>query len=441
MSDSLEEKRALARKLLLQKRAAGQAEKEASFESFVEGSDPALSEVRAFHRWAVESQKEAGTSLERTRLGRADAESTFADEPSQNLVNLASYNYLGLGSHPEVIQAAKSAVDQYGLGCGASPNAGGRLLIHDQLEQGLVDFYGRTEWGVSLFSAGYSVNTGTLSALMKQGCHVVLDRACHMSLVEGARMSGAAMHFFEHNDPEDLAQRLRNLADGKTRLLVCVEGVYSADGDFARLAEIGDTAKRYGALVLVDEAHSALLCGPQGRGVAAKQGVLESVDLLVLTFSKAFGGIGGALMARREITQYVNWFAANRLFSCALSPGMTAGVLKALELAAGDVGEQRRKRLFHNANYLREKLTGKVPLGESQTWIIPVIYGSEKRTLDLCRTIRESGLDASIMEFPAVPKGAARLRLFVSSEHTTQQLDRATAIVLEAAERFNFLVE
>lgn len=435
---SLEEKRRLARELLLKKKAGKIAQREPelpSYERFMGGSDSALSEVADFAEW-VRSLKESGRySLERAREGAATPMITA--EGAQAL-NFSTYNYLGLSSHPQVVAAAKEALDTYGLGCGASPNASGKLLIHQQLEEDLVDYFGIAEGGVSLFSAGYNVNTGSLSALMRPGCHLVMDQSVHMSIVEGARLSGADIHTFQHNDARDLERILKQVSAARRRVMVCVEGVYSADGDWGDLAQLISVSKRYGALVMVDEAHSTLLCGPQGQGVAAREGVLESVDLLVLTFSKAFGGVGGALVGHRNITQYVNWYARSRLFSCALSPAVTAGVRAALRLARGPEGDMRRRRLVENADYLRGQLTGKVPLGDSQSWVLPVIFGSEQKTLELYHYVRSRGLDGSVMEFPAVPKGAARLRLFVTSEHTREQLDQAVAILLDTARRFQF---
>lgn len=443
---SLEEKRELARKLLLKKQQANPTSpssarpKAPGYQDFISGTDPALSEVRAFNEWVESSRFNHGFSWEPARLGAARPEVVFRGQESLTTLNLGTYNYLGLGAHPDVIAAGCEALHTYGLGCGASPNAHGKLLLHEKLEQALVEYFGRSEDGVSLFSAGYNVNTGTISALMSPGTHVILDGSVHMSIVEGARLSGAAVQTFAHNDPADLKRVLTEIADGKTRILVCLEGVYSADGDFGKLAELTSVAKRFGAMVMVDEAHSVLLCGPKGRGVAAAQDVLDQIDLLVITFSKGFGGIGGALIAHHTIARYVNWYARSRLFSCAISPAVTAGVLKALEIASSPDGDVRRARLMENAEYLREGLSGKVRLGDSESWIIPVIYGPEDSTVKVCAQIQAQGLSGSVMEFPAVPQGAARLRLFVSSDHTSEQLDRAIAIILQAADDFDFRI-
>lgn len=368
---SLEKKRELARRLLKEKRAANSDpdSTQPDYEQFLLGTDPSLSEVRAFSNWLDQSGFHETSSFARARVGAAGSRTSCQSKSS--VLNFATYNYLGLSAHPAVVNEAKQAIELYGIGSGASPAAGGQLRIHQELKQDLVEFFELPNSEVALFSAGYNVNTGTISALMKPGTHVVLDSLVHMSLLEGARLSGASIHTFQHNDVGDLKRVLESLLDQRARILVCAEGVYSADGDFGCLADIADTAKRYGALFLVDEAHSALLCGARGRGAAACQAALDKVDLLVLTFSKAFGGVGGALVADRSIIRYVSWYARSHLFSCAMSPGVTAGVRQALQLAKGEEGERRRARLRANAEFLRAALAGRVSLCGSGSWIVP----------------------------------------------------------------------
>lgn len=436
---SLEEKRELARRLLRQKQAESvKPETSPSYTDFMSGTDRTLSEVRSFSSWISQAKAQKPFSLERTRLTTAEASARYTGAPDRELINLSTYNYLGLSAHPRVVEAARAAIERYGIGSGASPIASGKLEIHEQLEQELLCYFDRPNSGVTLYSAGYNVNTGSISALMRPGTHLVLDSLVHASIEEGAKLSGATVHTFRHNDVEDLSRVLKSLLAEKSRVMVCTEGVFSADGDFGKVAEIADTAKRYGALLLVDEAHSTLLCGPKGRGVAAAQGVLEKVDLLVITFSKGFGGIGGALVADRAIADYVNWYSRSRLFSCAISPGVTAGVLEALRLASGPEGDERRNKLQNNADFLRNALNGKVATGESTSWVVPVIFGAESMSVELLEYLRASGLEATAMEFPGVPRGEARLRLFVTSEHTETQLERAAEVVLAAARRFGF---
>lgn len=452
---SLEDKRRLAKELLRkrQERTVSTAPIEpASFPSYTDVTfDMAMhsmsiehAESQRFDEWVRAISKDQAYSFEVPRSGAQRTEVVIRRESGErlNVLNFGSYNYLGYGYHPDVIAAAKAALDRYGLGAASSPILSGTFELHKDLEERLLEFYGLTgTHGVSLFSSGYAVNTGSMSAYAKQGHYVILDRAVHISIQEGAQLSGAKIFYFRHNDPDNLEAVLKRLAPDKTRMLVCVEGVYSADGDFGRLARIVEISKRYGAAVLVDEAHSVLVAGANGRGVCEAEGVIEDIDLLVLTFSKAFGGIGGALIAKKELARYVNWYARCRMFSCAMDPAVTGGVLKALELAAGDDGRTRRARILANAASLRAKLEPRVSLGVSESWIVPVMYGSGKITFPLNDYLQRAGLDTSIMHFPAVPKDESRIRIFVTSEHSEQQLERAKAIIFQAAEAFGFLKE
>ncbi len=446
---SAEQKQALIRDLLRQRQAArpGPHAPElpdyarTSYDMFISGSDVELSEITRFDTW-VESCIAAGRyTFETPRHEAQRPENRLVREGGEQLpvINMASYNYLGLGYHPEVIQAAKDALDRYGLGVSSSPIAGGTILLHRELEQALAGFLGLPNRGVSLFTTGYNVNTGTLSAIIKPGGHVVLDRAAHMSLVEGAQLSRGEVHFFEHNDIADLERVLRAITrEGPRRIVVCTEGAYSSDGDYGDLAGITAVARRYGAMVLVDEAHSILVTGPGGRGVAALQGVLDKIDFFVVTFSKALGALGGAVIARRDIARYINWYARCRLFSCGLDPAVTGGVLKALQIGAGTEGERRRQRIRIRSAQLRERLRGRVALVESDSWIVPVIYGSDQRTLLLTDHMQRAGLETSIVQYPAVPRHLSRMRLFVTSEHTQDQIDRAADIIIAAANAFGF---
>lgn len=397
-------------------------------------------EAERFSSWITEAQRDGMYAFEAPRLGAARPEVRIRRETGEELrvLNFSSYNYLGYGYHPEVIDAAKAALDQYGLGACSSPVISGTLGVHSLLERALLDFFGLKGRAVSLFSSGYGVNVGAISAFIKPGGAVVLDRSAHMSLLEGARLSGGDIHYFRHNDAEHLDEVLRRLADGQRRILVCIEGVYSSSGDFGSLAELVRVAKRHGAHTLVDEAHSTLLAGATGRGACEEDGVLDDVDMIVMTFSKAFAGIGGALLAREDIVRYVNWYARCRMFSCALDPAVTAGMAKVLELAATPDGAARRQRLAENAAYMRNQLSARVDTGVSRSWVITVRYQNERLTLPLNDHLQRAGLDTSIMQFPAVAKNEPRIRLFMSSEHSRAQIDEAVEIIFRAATKFGF---
>lgn len=444
------EKRELAKRLLREKRLAAPPTESSrrdlpgyttqTYDMFLQSSSREHAESARFFEWVQAVQDDDAYSFEAARLSpqlpEIDVQRT--NGTTRRCLNMSSYNYLGYSTHPRVIEAAKDALDRFGLGCASSPVISGTFAIHKRFEQELVEFFGLPGRAVSLFSSGYGVNTGVISSFVKKGHHVVLDRSAHMSIQEGAQLSNATISYFQHNDAAHLEQVLRRVCMDNSRVLVCVEGVYSADGDHGRLHEIVQVAKRYEAAVLVDEAHSVLIAGEHGRGVCEEAGVLQDVDLYVMTFSKAFGGVGGALLAREDIVRYVNWYARCRMFSCGLDPAVTGGLLQVLDLARGSDGKERRLRIRENARVLRAQLHGSVDIGSSDSWIVPVLYGHEQWTLPLNNWLQVEGLDTSIMQFPAVPKNESRIRLFVTSEHSTDQLSRAAEIISRAAQEFGF---
>ena len=354
------------------------------------------------------------------------------------LFNFSSYNYLGYANHPEVINAAKDALDKFGLGATGSPLLNGTFDIHKQLEHALTNFFGQEGYGISLFSSGYGANIGVVSSYIHKGDYVVLDHSSHASLIDGAVMSQGTLKLFRHNDAEFLERILKRIAKENRRILVCVEGVYSTDGDYGNLKDIVTVTKKYGASILVDEAHSLLVAGATGKGAVEKFDVLGDVDLLIGTFSKSFGGVGGCLYAKQELINYVNYYARSRMFSCALDPAVTGGILKALELASGPDGDEKRKRIVENADYLRSLLKNRVDIGTSQSWVIPVIFGDERKSLPLGDYLMRKGYDFSIMMFPAVKKNKSIIRAFVTSEHTKEQLEGCAEALIDAAKEYEF---
>jgi 7-keto-8-aminopelargonate synthetase-like enzyme len=221
------------------------------------------------------------------------------------LVNLSSYNYLGLSSRPEVVAAAKEALDRYGLGAAGSPILSGTMDVHVRLEEALARF--KRKEAAMVFPTGYSTNVGVISALMRPGDWVIADQNAHASIVDGAILSKATVRFFRHNNAADLEKKLKQ-ATGKK--LVAIEGVYSMDGDTPPLADLVGVAKKYGARVLLDEAHSAFVYGPDGRGLAAEYGLDDQIDVHIGTFSKALGGQGGYVACSRGLYNYLKGFAA-----------------------------------------------------------------------------------------------------------------------------------
>jgi 8-amino-7-oxononanoate synthase len=341
------------------------------------------------------------------------------------LLNLASYNYLGLSYHPEVIAAAKDALDHYGLGAAGSPILSGTMDLHLTLEKELAEF--KKKEAVMVFPTGYSTNVGLLSALLRAGDWAIMDQNVHASIVDGVIMSKANARFFRHNRPDDLEKKLRGTT-GKR--LVILEGVYSMDGDTARLPELVEVAKRAGARVMIDEAHSTFMYGAEGRGVAEHFDLEDEIDIHVGTFSKALGGQGGFVAGSQSLYNYLMGFARSRVFSCALAPAVTAGVLAALRVAKRE--PELRTKLWKNVAHFRGLLNSAgVDVAESTSQIIPIMIRDDRRILGIAQKLQRAGLYLQPIIYPAVAKHRSRFRVSISSTHTTEQLNRAATILTD----------
>ncbi|WP_108869631.1 aminotransferase class I/II-fold pyridoxal phosphate-dependent enzyme [Aquimarina aquimarini] len=403
-----------------------------SFHSFENVTDREDIEIESFNNFAKQSYPEPVTRSCATGP-------VIVSKDGTEVINFNNYDYLGYASHPEVINSSKLALDKYGLGATASPLVGGRLGVHNELENELHAFFNKKDSGISLFATGYNAVFGSISAYMGKGDHIVMDAYSHACIVDGAANSKASLHYYMHNDIEDLERILQKLDNGENRILVCTEGVFSADGDYGNIKEIVQVSKKHGAKILVDEAHSFLLTGDQGRGVCFSQGVLEEVDMIVGTFSKTFSGIGGFLLAKKSISEYINVYARNRMFSCALPPSITAGMLKAFQLAISKDGDERRKKLMTNATILKSLCENKLKLAPTKTWIVPVIFGDEIEIFKIADYLKENGIQAPILCYPAAPRGFARIRHFVTSEHTPEQLQKTAKVLIEAGKKFGYI--
>ncbi|HXY38857.1 MAG TPA: aminotransferase class I/II-fold pyridoxal phosphate-dependent enzyme [Vicinamibacteria bacterium] len=341
----------------------------------------------------------------------------------RDLLNLASYNYLGISYRPEVKRAAKEAVERYGLGASGSPILSGSFDIHDEFARELARF--KDKEATIVFPTGYSANVGFISSLMRSGDTIFLDQYSHASIVDGAILAKSKTIFFRHNNPLDLERKIANV---KGKKLVVVEGVYSMDGDVCLLPEILEVSKRHGARMLIDEAHSTFLFGPNGRGVAEHYGLDTEVDFHLGTFSKSLGGQGGFVAGTRDLVDYVNAFARSRFFSCNLSPVLTAGLLAALRVAADE--PQLRSRLWSNVAFLRRRFAEEgVDIGKSNSQVMPVMVNNDAKVFAVAEKIQQRGLFLNPVTYPAVPKHKSRLRISVSAAHSEQELETAAQTI------------
>ncbi|MCJ7679529.1 MAG: aminotransferase class I/II-fold pyridoxal phosphate-dependent enzyme [Candidatus Aminicenantes bacterium] len=344
----------------------------------------------------------------------------------RTFLNFCSYNYLGSSYHPEVIKAVQEAVEFYGTGAVSAPLLSGYSHPLYELEQEMARIKGKE--AAIAFSTGYGTNVGILSALLRPGDIAVLDILSHASIYDGVRLSGADIKVFAHNSPKNLEKVLKNLPH--KRAIVCVEGVYSMDGDLANLPEIIPICKRYGVKTLVDEAHASLVFGERGGGVAEHFGLEDQVDISIGTFSKSFGAIGGFAAGTEKVMNFCRIFSRAYLFSCAMAPHTAAGILKVIELFKKD--PSTRDKLWENTRYMWKALTDAgLDIADTKSQVIPVMVGSDIRLREISKRLLEKGLYTGIVTFPAVSKNKTRLRLSVSSAHTKEQMDRCVTLIRE----------
>jgi glycine C-acetyltransferase len=411
-----------------QKKAAEKPEfSEYDYSNFYYGAgDDPLNLLRPFAEWYREARP-SGYYLYQEALGSAPTTHVRVKNGKtgrwQELFNLASYNYLGISYRPEVKKAATEAIEKYGLGASGSPILSGTFDVHEEFVSELARF--KDKEACIVFPTGYSANVGFISALMRSGDTILLDQYSHASIVDGAILAKSKTVFFRHNNPLDLE---RKIAGVKGKKLVVVEGVYSMDGDMCALPEILEVTKRHGARMLIDEAHSTFLFGPNGRGVAEHFGLDKEVDFHLGTFSKSLGGQGGFVAGTRELIDYVNAFARSRFFSCNLSPVLTAGLLAGLRIAATE--PQLRAKLWSNVAFLRRRFAEEgVDIGKSNSQVMPVMINEDLKVLSVAEKIQDRGLFLNPVIYPAVPKHKSRLRISVSAAHTEADLEAAVKTI------------
>ncbi|MDR1156051.1 MAG: aminotransferase class I/II-fold pyridoxal phosphate-dependent enzyme [Bacteroidales bacterium] len=347
----------------------------------------------------------------------------------RDFLNFCSYNYLGYSNHPDVIRTVQETVGKYGTGAVSAPLLSGYYDLTRQLEEAIAAFKKKEE--AVVFPTGYGVNLGVLSCLLKPGDTAVLDILSHASIYDGARLAGAEIKVFSHNNAAHLEKILKSL--NHKRVIVCIEGVYSMDGDLANLPEIVEVCKRYGAKILLDEAHASLIFGDSGRGVAEYYGLEDQIELTVGTFSKSFGAIGGFVAGERKLMTYLRLYARSYVFSCAMAPHTAAGILKVLELFGND--KSCREKLWENTFYMQRKLKeAGFDIGNTASQVIPVIVGDDRKLRELSKSIYSKGLYTGVVTFPAVSKKRTRLRLSMSSCHTEEQIDTCISILKSAFE-------
>lgn len=347
-----------------------------------------------------------------------------------------SNNYFGLTAHPDVIAAAKDALDLYGSGTTGSRIANGTLATHEALERDFARFFGMRE--ASIFTTGYQANLGMIGALCGPGDVVMLDAESHASLCDATRMSGAEVQWVQHNSPLNLEKKLKRLPnEGKNRLVV-VEGLYSIRGDVAPLREIVEVCLAHDAYVLVDEAHSFGIYGERGLGCCEEQGVLDQVDFIVGTFSKTLGGVGGFCVSNHPELKQIYFAARAYAFTASGTPASIAGVRAALAIIARD--RSFRDRLWSNVRAFRTGLQrAGFDVGSDESPLVPVYTGPEDVTLAMWQGLLDAGVYVNLVVPPGCHQDQCLLRTSCSAAHTADQVREAVEIFAEVGNRLRFL--
>ena len=345
---------------------------------------------------------------------------------------LCSNNYLGLAEHPTLKRAAQRAVERWGTSSGASRLVSGTMALHRYLEERISSFKG-TEAALA-FNSGYAANTGIISALAGRGDLIFSDRLNHASIVDGALLSRATLVRYPHNDPAALRQTLERHQTKGLRLIV-TDGVFSMDGDLARLKELVTLKKEFGTLLMVDDAHGAGVLGETGRGSAEHCGAMADIDIHMGTLGKGFGSFGAYATASREIIDWLVNSARSFIFSTSLPPAVLAASLAAFDIVDSAEGTELRRRLAINTGYFRNSLrtAGFDTLG-SESQIVPILVGDAERTMTFSRLLLEQGVYVQGIRPPTVPTGASRLRCTLMATHTCEDLERAISTIIEVGE-------
>ncbi len=352
----------------------------------------------------------------------------------KEIIMLGSNNYLGLTNHPLVKEAAQAAITKYGTGCTGSRFLNGTLDIHIELEEKLAALVGKEK--ALVFSTGFMVNQGVLSSLAGRKETIIVDRTDHASIIDGARLSFADVRKFRHNDMENLELVLKSEKD--TNKLIIVDGVFSMEGDIAKLPEIVKLAAQYDSVIMVDDAHGVGVLGDQGRGTCNHFGLTDQVDLIMGTFSKSLASVGGFVAGDADVIHFIQHMARALMFSASMPPASVASVSAAVDVMLEE--EWRHKALWHNNDLMRERLDDAgFNTGPSETPIIPAVVGEDMAAFKMCRRLIDEGVFVNPVISPAVEPGNALIRLSLMATHTEDEINQAMDSMIKVGKELELI--
>jgi len=351
-------------------------------------------------------------------------------------INLSSNNYLGFANHPRLKKAAIEAIEKFGVGAGAVKTIVGNMTLHEQLEADLATF--KREEAVLLFQSGFNCNAGVIQAITAAGDLIISDELNHASIIDGTRLSKADRAVYKHSDMNDLHRVLSELRVNYKQVLIITDGVFSMDGDLAKLPEIVELAEKFNCLTYVDDAHGSGVLGENGRGTVDHFHLQGRIDFTIGTLSKAFGVMGGYVAGKQVMKEWLSMRARPLLFSTNLPPAVVGALIEAVKML--EESDEYTKAVWENGNYFKSKMKDAgFDIGHSETPITPIFVFDEAKTVLFSKKLLEKGVFVSPIIFPTVPKGKARLRVMVTAAHTKSQLDQAIAVFIEVAKEVGIL--
>src|SRR4051794_25375418 len=370
-----------------------------------------------------------------------DEQAAVCTFDGKKVINLASNNYLGLTTHPKLREAALEATKKYGVGSGAVRTIAGTMSLHMELEEKIAKFKG-TEACV-VFQSGFTANAGTVSAILGKEDFIISDELNHASIIDGARLSRAKILVFRHKDVAHAEEQLASVKDQPGHKLMITDGVFSMDGDIGPLPGLCDVAEKYGAIMMVDDAHSSGVLGRNGRGTIDHFNVHGRVDIQVGTLSKAIGALGGYVCGTRDLIDFLYHRARPFLFSTSHPPSVAATCIAAFDVLQQE--PERIDKLWENTRFWKKELgllgfdIGGKSTPASETPITPVIIGDGKLTMDFSRELFKEGVMGTGIAFPTVPEGKARIRTIMTATHTQEELQQALGVLKTVGKRMGIL--
>jgi glycine C-acetyltransferase len=359
----------------------------------------------------------------------------------KRVINLASNNYLGLCNHPRLREAAIAATQKYGVGSGAVRTIAGTMRIHMELEEKIAAFKGVEACVV--FQSGFAANAGTVGSILGKDDFILSDELNHASIIDGARLSRAKIKVFRHKDVAHAEELLQEIQHEPGHKLLITDGVFSMDGDIGPVDKLAELAEKYGAIMMIDDAHASGVLGRNGRGSADHFHVTHKVDVQVGTLSKAIGALGGYVCGSRDLIDYLYHRARPFLFSTSHPPSVAATCIAAFDMLEDE--PDRIARLWANTSYFKQHLSdagfdvGGVSTPKSETPITPILIGDGRRTMEFSKALFDAGVMAPGIAFPTVPEGKARIRTIMTSEHTRAEIDQALEVITTVARKTGVL--